>query len=127
MNAEPTLWDQPVDPTPPAPLMPRARRFDHDTSQAAADAIAPRVNTDRERVLLAHADHPTGLDDFRLAELVGRQQTSAGKRRGELVALGLIAKTGQRATAPSGAAVIVWQITNAGLELARSLRTRSAA
>jgi hypothetical protein len=95
---EPTLF----------PLPPTYRDNDPDTSQEAGEMIPAVRVTDRERALLAHRAHPDGLTDFELAELMGRQQTSAGKRRGELVAQGLICDSGRRRPAPSGAKAIVW-------------------
>ncbi len=66
------------------------RRDDHPTS---IDASRIPRNTDRALVLEAHQQHPSGLTDFELAALLGRQQTSVGKRRGELVNAGLIIAT----------------------------------
>lgn len=95
---EPTLF----------PLPPTYRLDDPDTSQEAGKMVPEVRVTDRQRALLAHQAHPDGLTDFELAELMGRQQTSAGKRRGELAAQGLIRDSGRRRPAPSGAKAIVW-------------------
>lgn len=66
-------------------VSPLARRTDPETSKAAADAAA-HAATDRERALLAHYEHREhGLSDFELAEIIGRQQTSAGSRRCDLM------------------------------------------
>lgn len=62
------------------------------------------------------------LTDFELAEKVGRQQTSAGKRRGELVAEGYVEASGEKRPAPSGALSMVWRATDAGRAKARELR-----
>jgi hypothetical protein len=43
-----------------------------------------------------HDANPDGLTDFELGAMVGRQQTSAGKRRGELRDLGYIEETALR-------------------------------
>ena len=88
---------------------PNVRPTDPDTSHAAA-VSTPARHTDRARALQVHRQHPAGLTDFELADLMGRQQTSAGKRRGELVAAGLIVDSGRRRPAPSGAMAIVWQV-----------------
>jgi hypothetical protein len=53
--------------------------------------------------------HPDGLTDFGLGGLMGRQQTSAGKRRGELVTAGLVEYAGVKRPAPSGALARVWR------------------
>ena len=90
---------------------PTHRRADHPTS---IDASKIPRHTDRALVLDAHQQHPGGLTDFELAELLGRQQTSVGKRRGELVNAGLIIATTRRRKSPSGSPAIVWQITPAG-------------
>ena len=94
---------------------PAARASDPDTSHLAAEQN-PRIrDNDRARVLAVHAQHPMGLTDHELAEFVGRQQTSCGKRRGELMRAGLIEATGQRRAAPSGALCLVWRITPRGI------------
>jgi hypothetical protein len=95
---------------------PRARATDPWTSQDAA--LGSKAN-DLRLVLAAHARHPHGLTDFELAELVHRQQTSAGKRRGELRDDGLIEATADARPAPSGKRAIVWRITPSGLALYR--------
>jgi hypothetical protein len=91
-----------------------SRRSDPDTSHAAADRHPALRHNDRRAALIAHDDHPGGLTDFELADIMGRQQTSAGKRRGELRDLGFIRDSGLRRAAPSGSNAIVWQITNLG-------------
>lgn len=101
---------------------PATRAGDPDTSRDAATMAANVRASDRRLVLLAHFDHPEGLTDFQLAEVVGRQQTSAGKRRGELRDAELVEATGERRTTPSGARAIVWRLTPAGRAIARALR-----
>lgn len=96
-----------------------ARRTDPDTSHTAAGAHPLMRAHDRRMTLRAHAQHPEGLTDFELGKLIGRQQTSAGKRRGELRDAGLIETTDARRPAPSGSPAIVWRITPAGLAEAR--------
>lgn len=98
---------------------PAARTTDPVTSHQAA-ARTPKVRgEDRIKALKMHALHSGGLTDFELAGLMDRQQTSAGKRRGELRDLGLIEQTEERRAAPSGAQAIVWRITATGLLAAR--------
>jgi hypothetical protein len=65
-------------------------------------------------VLEVHRSHVDGLTDFELAALMSRQQTSVGKRRGELRDLGLIEDSNTARPAPSGALAIVWRLTEAG-------------
>ena len=87
---------------------PTHREPDHDTSIAAGTETVRR-GTDRALALeLLRNAGERGLTDFELADLMHRQQTSAGKRRGELVAAGLVEKTDMRRAAPSGAMAIVW-------------------
>lgn len=96
---------------------PGARKTDPDTSHKAAKRD-PNVRAhDRMLTLLEHFRHPNGLTDFELAANHGRQQTSLGKRRGELRDMGLIYDTGLRRPAPSGSSAIVWALTTKGREL----------
>lgn len=86
-----------------------ARTSDPDTSwMAAADALS-HADTDRARALVELRAHPDGLTDFELGALIGRQQTSAGKRRGELRDQGLVYNSGYKRPAPSGSLSIVWK------------------
>jgi hypothetical protein len=101
---------------------PGSRRTDPETSHQAADRHPALRRTDRRDALIAHADHPAGLTDYELADLIGRQQNSAGKRRGELRDLGLIEQTDKRRPAPSGSPAIVWRITQSGLDARADFR-----
>jgi hypothetical protein len=94
---------------------PGVRNRDPDTSRAAAQRNLSGRHTDRRKALACLADAGEhGLTDFELAARMGRQQTSCGKRRGELRDLGLVEDTGRRRPAPSGSAAIVWAITPHG-------------
>ena len=86
------------------------RRGDPDTSWLAAAMAPGRRRTDRLRALEIHRANPDGLTDYELADLMDRQQNSAGKRRGELVQLGFVEDSGRRRPAPSGASAIVWRV-----------------
>lgn len=86
-----------------------ARATDPDTSRQAARNATVNANTNRALALRILRDNPDGLTDFELAALSGVQQTSIGKRRGELVALNLVVKTSQRRPSPSGSPSIVWR------------------
>lgn len=99
-----------------------ARRSDPETSHQAADRHPALRQTDRRAALLAHAAYPAGLTDFELADIMGRQQTSAGKRRGELRDLGMIEQTKDRRPAPSRSPAIVWRITADGINAAECLK-----
>lgn len=89
-------------------LLSMARQSDPDTSHAAARDAAPNAQTNRALALRLLRDHPNGLTDFELAALTGLQQTSIGKRRGELRDAGLVYDTGERRPSPSGSKAIVW-------------------
>jgi|GEM_PF-1769928 len=98
------------------------RNTDPDTSHAAAQRAPTARARDRMLVLHEHAKHPAGLTDFELAANLDRQQTSVGKRRGELRDAGLIHDTGNRWPAPSGSAAIVWALTEAGRKTAEETK-----
>jgi hypothetical protein len=94
-----------------------ARKTDPETSHEAAEINQAARRRDRWNVLMEHYHHAWhGLTDFELANITKRQQTSVGKRRGELRDIGLIEKTDMRRPAPSGASAIVWRITYAGMQ-----------
>ena len=93
------------------------RRADHLTSIHAAQTAHRNAETNRMRALKIHAANPDGLTDFELAARCGIQQTSIGKRRGELVAAGMIERTEITRPSPTGSAARVWKITRKGLEM----------
>ena len=100
-------------------IAPNVRNTDPDTSHAAAAEHKILRKGDRVMTLIMHYYHPDGLTDYELGDLIGRQQNSAGKRRGELRDNGLIENSGHKRPAPSGSLVIVWQITPKGIALAK--------
>jgi hypothetical protein len=104
---------------------PGARLTDPDTSHKAANEHQLIRRRDRAAVLHVHAAHPRGLTDFELADIMNRQQTSVGKRRGELRDMNMIIETPERRAAPSGSSAIVWQITEYGVAMARQLRSET--
>jgi hypothetical protein len=86
------------------------RHTDPDTSAAAARQASSGAQTLRRRALDAlHAAGPRGLTDFELADLLGSIQTSAGKRRGELAAAGLVEWAGVYRLSPHGSPARVWR------------------
>jgi hypothetical protein len=97
------------------PVGPNVRLTDPDTSLAAGAQARITAGTLRAWALscLGQAGD-VGLTDFELADWTGRQQTSIGKRRGELRDAGYVEDSGKRRPAPSGAPAIVWQLTPAG-------------
>jgi hypothetical protein len=86
------------------------RVTDPDTShEAALDYDELTRDTDRaraHRALIEAGDD--GLTDYELGDRIGRQQNSAGKRRGELRDRGYVEDSGRRRPAPSKAQAIVW-------------------
>jgi hypothetical protein len=101
-----------------------ARGSDPDTSWGAAYRDLARRAGDRILALEVHYSRPNGLTDFELGDLMGRQQTSAGKRRGELRDYGLIAASDLRRPAPSGSLAIVWVITVLGAQMCLALNKK---
>lgn len=93
--------------------MPGARITDPETSHEAASAHPEQREIDRDRALRLLREHPEGLTDFELGDLMGRGQTSAGKRRGELRDAGKVIDSGERRKAPSGSRAIVWRALTA--------------
>jgi hypothetical protein len=99
--------------------LPRTRLHDWSTSRAAATSV--RLSAGRLLALKTLADHPDGLTDFELSDLTKRQQTSIGKRRGELYDYDLVEVSlddhGKplKRPAPSGSPALVWRVTPLGL------------
>lgn len=99
----------PEEPPDDAPLFAMARKSDPETSRLAALDTLPAAATNRQLALRVLRQNPSGLTDFELAELTGLQQTSIGKRRGELRDSGLVIDSGLRRRASSGSLAIVWR------------------
>ena len=83
---------------------------DRDTSIAAAHLAASSARKSRDIAIEILRNHPEGLTDFELADLAGMQQNSIGKRRGELVAHGLVRDSGRRRPSTTGSPAIVWEV-----------------
>lgn len=97
-----------------------SRRTDPDTSYDAALLNSVGSGTQRARVLqrLAEVDN---ANDYELGEAVGVLRTSAGKRRKELVALGLAVLTDVKRPTDTGAKAQVHEITDLGRAVALQL------
>lgn len=94
---------------PGQPGEPVARVSDPETSHQAARRAATNAATNRARVLdFLRSRGALGATDFETADAVGSQQTSAGKRRGELRDAGLVEDSGVCRPSPSGSPSIVW-------------------
>jgi hypothetical protein len=100
-----------------------ARRTDPVTSHLAALDAARDAPTMRILALAQLCAAPEGLTDFELADRLTRvlnrpvQQTSAGKRRGELRDAGQVRDSGLKRPAPSGSLSIVWAATLEGRDV----------
>ena len=89
-----------------------ARLTDPATSHVARPSAARR-NLVRDAVIVAHRHRPmTGLTDAELCDLLPDiTPGSVIKRRGELVADGLLVDSGHRRPVPrTGRAAIVWKV-----------------
>lgn len=109
---------------------PAARNTDPVTSRMAAEKAALGASRDRLAVLAALLIRP--MNDFEIAEHIGRVQTSAGKRRGELRDHGYVEVArdgrGNEATrlSPNKSPSLIWQITAAGREFYAKHQTDAA-
>lgn len=106
---KPTTWHR-ERPTTPAP---RARRSDPATSHAAARSVAD-TGTIRARILeIIRTEGP--LTDEELLELFERRHPATASpsgirtRRKELVDMGYLEDSGQRATTKAGRQTAIWQ------------------
>lgn len=105
-------------------VTPAARSTDPATSHAAAQgAAAPmKLGAGQRRALNAIVlAGETGLNDFELAERVGRKQSSIGVRRGELAGVGLVERTGEQRPSDTGTPSDVWRATELGRSVWQSI------
>jgi len=127
----------PADVTMPAQLSltdaladvpaPQARAADPDTAHTAAAEQSPfKVYAGHRLVLRLLADHGP-LTDFQLAHHTGKQQTSIGCRRGELVKAGLVWNTDLEGWSDSMSPAIVWALTDRGRSVWAAEQERCAA
>lgn len=105
-------------------MKPAARRSDPETSYAAARDAGLKATAHRLWVLRLLSGR--AMTDFELADATGLQQTSVGKRRGELAAHGYVSaaldkdENPIRRKTPSGSQATVWQITPKGCDYYRA-------
>ena len=92
-----------------------ARASDPSTSHLAVEDAKKNAAKGRQIALQVLQEHRAGLTDFELATLAGWQQTSIGKRRGELRDLGLVIDSGLRRPSPSGSKAIVWRVNQCNI------------
>ncbi len=84
-----------------------------DTSKAAADAMAPRAPTLRDRVLRWLGFEPAGMTADEIATDMGEGILSVRPRVAELARMGLVRDSGIRRKNKSGKSAIVWVRANA--------------
>ena len=93
----------------------RHRVTDPETARLAAEAQSERLNEHQWLVLASLIEAGRdGLIDHDHEQRNGLIQTSAGKRRIELVRLGLVEWTGRKRRSPSGQLARVWAVTARG-------------
>jgi hypothetical protein len=97
------------------------RSNDRDTARQAGERV--NFTEGQRKVFLALAGAGSrGLIDHDHERLNGLIPTSAGKRRLELTQLGLVGDSGHRRATATGTAAIVWTLTDAGRQVARTMR-----
>ncbi len=100
---------------------PLHRNGDPHTSVDAAQAQTPaRIGAGKRVVLSALLAHGPSTDD-QLAIITDRHPGSMVKRRGDLVADGLVEDSELLRQTRTGCAAIVWQLTDEGFQVARGL------
>lgn len=103
--------------------MPAARTV---TSHEAARTVAPHCTAQQQRVLGALWTLTWASDETIADHLPTMNRGSVVRRRGELVALGLVRDTGVYARTRSGCRALVWGLTEAGVEAVHHLQERAA-
>ena len=97
------------------------RANDRDTARAAGERV--NLTDGQTKVLKALAGAGSrGLLDHDHERLCGLIPTSAGKRRLELMQMGLVVDSGHRRATSTGTAAIVWVLSEAGRQVAKSMR-----
>jgi hypothetical protein len=89
---------------------PYVHRDGHDTERAAADSMSRSAPVIRRRVLALLERVPEGLTDDEGGAMLGGDRLQFGRRRHELVLMGLVRDSGHRRQTPSGRNAIVWRI-----------------
>jgi len=98
-----------------------SRANDRDTARIAGERA--NLTDGQTKVLKALAGAGSrGLLDHDHHRLNGLIPTSAGKRRLELMQMGLVIDSGHRRATSTGTAAIVWVLSEAGREVAKSMR-----
>lgn len=111
------------------PYPPAGHRLnDPDTAVAAARAQRSRLTATQAAVLSALVDAGVvGMIDHDHQPVNGLEQDTAGKRRGELAALGYVDDSGRTRPSPRGQQAKVWTITRAGRDAHARMARRGVA
>lgn len=98
----------------------RVRNSDPATSKAGAESVKYRAGSQKAKLLKVFAGG-LPLTDEQAAEVAGLLGSEFAKRCGELREDGMIALTGETRLGRAGVSRIVSQITERGLEIARTV------
>lgn len=101
--------------------VPAVRATDPWTSKAAGQRVSQNASNTRARVLRALVDHWQAHREGLTLQI---PSTSAGKRRLELQRAGLVELADGVGTPRNGAAALMWQPTDQGVDLASGLSRR---
>lgn len=85
-----------------------ARTTDPDTSHAAARSASVKGPNQRT-IVWQTLNQLSEATDYEIAQATGLLRSSAGKRRQELVELGLVEATSKRRLTDTGSTAIVWR------------------
>ena len=99
----------------------RSRSNDHDTSEAGAEAVKYRANSQKMLLLREFEDHKYGMTAEEAASAAGLLKSCYWKRCSELCRAGLIYETDERRDGAAGVPRIVYKITAQGAYLLTGL------
>jgi predicted ArsR family transcriptional regulator len=100
----------PLGATDSYPDHPGYRRNSPETSQEAADAIAPMARNHRDQILAVFkAAYPDSRSSEQIAEVIGISPYSVRPRVSELVAGGKVERTDDRVKNEGGRSVVLWR------------------
>lgn len=126
MNNQQSLWDDlheltaglthtsAAHPTGVSDITPNwerlARKSDPFTSKLAAKKTVLRLSHTKQQVLDCLKLHPEGLIDEEIARYTGLKESSASKRRGDLVETGHVQYAGRVRNTSTGSPAKVWVV-----------------
>lgn len=86
------------------------RRDDPSTSVEAAKKTVKNISKTKQRILDLLSNYPDGLCDEQIARLLNMKESSAGKRRGDLVTDGLVEYCGYTRLTSTQTNAKVWRV-----------------